>query len=107
MHFRCLCHGRCIVVPLRPGTRGLHQGTRRKTGDGDICTQLSGYPCLIRDSIGGAHQPGLKLFLKLVPMSFFACAADEQVDALKSRARSLLRENEDFQNLLTEIHNEQ
>jgi len=71
----------------------------RRTGDADICIQPSGYPCFIRDSIGGIHQPGLKLFLMLVPGPFFTSATDEQIDALNSRARSLLRTNLAFQQL--------
>ena len=51
------------------------------------------------------NQPELKLFLNKIPTSFNL--TDEQVDTLIKTSRSLLRENRDFQNLLTELNNEQ
>jgi NTE family protein len=50
-------------------------------------------------------HPELKLFLNKIPTSFNL--TDEEVDTLIKTARSLLRENRDFQNLLTELNNEQ
>jgi NTE family protein len=51
------------------------------------------------------NQPELKLSLNKIPTSF--TLTDEQVDILIKTARSLLRENRDFQHLLTELDNEQ
>jgi len=51
------------------------------------------------------NEPELKLFLNKIPTSFNL--TDEQVDTLIKTSRSLLRENRDFQNLLTELNNEQ
>jgi NTE family protein len=51
------------------------------------------------------NAPELKLFLNKIPTSF--TLTDEQVDTLIKTSRSLLRKNRDFQNLLTELNNEQ
>jgi len=51
------------------------------------------------------NQPELRLSLNKIPTSF--ALTDEQVDALIKTARSLLRENRNFQKLLTEFHNKQ
>jgi NTE family protein len=50
-------------------------------------------------------HPELKRSLNKIPTSF--ALTDEQVDTLIKTSRSLLRENRDFQNLLTELNNEQ
>lgn len=60
---------------------------------------------LIQVTFEDVDEPNLKLFLNKIPTSFNL--TDEQVSTLIKTSRSLLRENEDFQNLLTEIHNEQ
>ena len=51
------------------------------------------------------NQPELKLSLNKIPTSFNL--TDEQVDSLIKTSRTLLRENRDFQKLLTELKNEQ
>ena len=56
-------------------------------------------------NFGDINQPELKLFLNKIPTSFNL--TDEHVDTLIKAARSLLRENRDFQKLLTEFHNGQ
>jgi NTE family protein len=59
----------------------------------------------IQVTFEGVNQPDLKLSLNKIPTSF--SLTDEQVDTLIKTSRSLLRENRDFQNLLTELKNEQ
>ena len=59
----------------------------------------------IQVTFEGINQPELKLSLNKIPTSF--TLTDEQVDTLIKTSRSLLRENRDFQNLLTELNNEQ
>jgi NTE family protein len=59
----------------------------------------------IQVTFEGVNQPELKLSLNKIPTSF--TLTDEQVDTLIKTSRSLLRENRDFQHLLTELNNEQ
>jgi NTE family protein len=59
----------------------------------------------IQVTFDNINQPELKLLLNKIPTSF--SLTDEHVDTLIKAARSLLRENRDFQKLLTEFHNGQ
>jgi len=63
------------------------------------------YAHFIQVTFEDISEPELKLFLNKIPTSF--TLTDEQVDALIKTSRSLLRENRNFQNLLTELNNEQ
>jgi len=58
-------------------------------------------PHFIQVSFEDIDQPKLKLFLNKIPTSFRL--TDEQVDTLIETSRNLLRNNEEFQKLLSEL----
>lgn len=58
-------------------------------------------PYFIEVSFEDIKQPQLKLFLNKVPTSF--SLTGEQVDKLTDSARTLLRNNTDFQKLLSDF----
>jgi NTE family protein len=59
-------------------------------------------PYFIQVTFEAVQQQQLKLFLNKIPTSFNL--TDEQVDTLIDSARTLLRENPDFQKLISEIN---
>jgi NTE family protein len=58
-------------------------------------------PYFIGVSLQDIPQPQLKLFLNKIPTSF--SLTDEQVDALISSTRSLLRADPEFQQILADL----